>query len=218
MSGLLSVKDLPPLPRGPHALSREAVEQSQRERLLIGATEAFANKGYAATAVADIISAAGVSRATFYRLYSDKHDCFLQAAQLASNTVVSVIAGGLTELVESSDDATPLEKIDALLASYLQTISDYAPLARVFLVEVYAAGPEAVAQRRDALGNFALLVASIIGDPADPETKQLADVLVAAVSSIVTNAVGAGEGDSLPEMHAPLLAVASKILTAAGAA
>ena len=59
------------LPRGPHGLSRDQIVASQRARLLAGAIEAVAARGYVGTAVADIIARAGVSRRTFYELYED---------------------------------------------------------------------------------------------------------------------------------------------------
>jgi len=39
-------------------------------------------------------------------------------------------------------------------------------------------------------------------------------VLVGAVSSMVTNAVGVGEADDLPDLHAPLMRLATRILDA----
>ncbi|MCZ7630823.1 MAG: TetR/AcrR family transcriptional regulator [Microthrixaceae bacterium] len=45
----------------------------------MGATEAMAEHGYAATSVAHILGRAGVSRTTFYELFDDKADCFLAA-------------------------------------------------------------------------------------------------------------------------------------------
>jgi len=47
-------------------------KQGSRERLLAAAIEAFSASGYFAVSVEDISSAAGVSRMTFYRHFSDK--------------------------------------------------------------------------------------------------------------------------------------------------
>src|ERR687887_842834 len=70
-----------PLPRGPHGLPRDVVVKSQRSRMLGALVEVVAEKGYAATTVADIIGRAGVSRTTFYQQFKDKEDCFLVAHQ-----------------------------------------------------------------------------------------------------------------------------------------
>ena len=66
-------------PRGRHGLSREAVERSQRERLLDAAAQVTAARGYEATTVADILAEAGVGRETFYELFEDRRACVLAA-------------------------------------------------------------------------------------------------------------------------------------------
>lgn len=205
------------LPRGPHRLSREEVERSQRERLLLGAADAVAEKGYAATSVADILRRAGVSRTTFYQLFDDKLDCFLGACTMATDLVASVM---LDELATIDAEATPLERLDHLLGVYLRTLAAEPVLARVFLVEVYAAGPSAIQQRRRALEGFVdLLAATHDGEDGllgtAPEQRFAAEVLAGAVSSMVTNAVGSGHPETVPGLHAPLMEMAAAILRAA---
>ena len=205
------------LPRGPHRLTREEVERSQRARLLTGAAEAVAAKGYAATSVADIIVRAGVSRTTFYQLFDDKLDCFLASCRMASDVVLSVLADELAR-IEAEGVTTPTDKLDRLLRAYLQTLADFPALARVFLVEVYAAGTAAIRQRRDSLEQFVDIVAAAQHGPAgltagtEPDQRFAAEVLVGAVSSMVTNAVGVGETDRLPELHEPLMRLAGRML------
>jgi len=206
------------LPRGPHGLTREQVERSQRDRLLTGAAEAVAAKGYAATSVADIIERAGVSRTTFYQLFDDKLDCFLAACRMASDVVLAVLAEELVD-IESGGVTAPIDKLDRLLDAYLRTLADFPVLARVFLVEVYAAGTQAIRQRRDSLEQFVDLIAEAHrGRPGflggGEDQRFAAEVLVGAVSSMVTNAVGVGEADDLPDLHAPLMRLATRILDA----
>ena len=179
--------------------------------------EAVAAKGYAATSVADIIERAGVSRTTFYQLFDDKLDCFLAACRMASDVVVSVLADELAR-IEAEGVTTPVDKLDRLLGAYLQTLAEFPVLARVFLVEVYAAGTPAIQQRRDSLEQFVDLIAAarrgqpgLLGDAGQDE-RFAAEVLVGAVSSMVTNAVGVGETDDLPALHAPLMRLAARIL------
>ncbi len=204
------------LPRGPHRLTREEVERSQRDRLLTGAAEAVAAKGYAATSVADIIERAGVSRTTFYQLFDDKLDCFLAACRMASDVVLAVLADELAR-IEAEGVTAPTDTLDRLLGAYLQTLAEFPVLARVFLVEVYAAGTPAIQQRRDSLEQFVDLIVAHraqagLLDDAGQDERFAAEVLVGAVSSMVTNAVGVGESDDLPALHAPLMRIATRIL------
>lgn len=204
------------LPRGPHRLSREEVEQSQRQRLLIGAAEAVADKGYTATSVADIIDRAGVSRATFYRLFDDKLDCFLAASRLGSGIVMAVLAEEMDQITEEPG-LSALDKVDRLLAVYLQTLAENPGFARVYMVEVFAAGSEAIRQRRDTMDQFVALLTvpgEGVNEFLDVEAEQGFGVtlIVAAVSSLVTHAVGTGDVDELAALHAPVMSIAAKIL------
>ena len=203
------------LPRGPHKLSREEVEASQRQRLLAAATEAVAEKGYVATSVADVLRRAGVSRTTFYRMFKDKQDCFLAALQVNADTVAALMEAELEAARAESPD--PLVRLDRVLGTYLDLLHAAPALARVFLVDVYAAGPEAIEQRRRTLDRFVDIVAETYRGSRGPlgtapEQRMAAEVLVGAVSSMVTNAVGAGDVEALPAMRRPLMQLAERIL------
>ena len=197
-------------------MTRQEVERSQRDRLLWGAVESIAEQGYAATSVAEIIRRAGVSRTTFYQLFEDKLDCFLAAYRMASGVVAAVLAEELVR-IEADRDVAPIDQLDRLLDAYLRTLADNPVLSRVFLVEVYAAGPEAIAQRRASLDQFVDLVAATHRDASGllgsgPDQRFAAQVLVEAVSSMVTTATGAGDVASLPDLRAPLIELAARML------
>lgn len=203
------------LPRGPHKLSREAVAESQRQRLLQAMTEAVAEKNYANTAVADVLSRAGVSRATFYQQFTGKEDCFLAAYRANAELVAKVMETGLEDL-RNDHDAAPLEKLDRVLGLYLDSLAFAPALARVFLVEVYAAGPEAIKQRRDSLELFVDIVAEthagetgLLGTRRDQ--RFAAELIVGAVSSMVTNIVGVGDIENLPALRKPLMKLATQL-------
>jgi len=203
------------LPRGPHRLSRDEVVASQRERLLAAMTEAVAEKGYANTVVADVVARSGVSRATFYEQFRDKEDCFRAAYESHAELLATVMAVGLEQLRRS--DESPIEKLDRALGLYLAALANSPALARVFLVEVYAAGPELIEQRRRSLELFVDLVAAthegedgLLG--TGPDQRLVAEMIVGAVSSMVTNIVGAGDLDELPALHGKLMDLAGRLL------
>ena len=209
-----------PLPRGPHRLSREEVERSQRERLLTGAAEAVAEKGYAKMSVGDILDRAGVSRTTFYQLYRDKLDCFLAAYRMAYDVVATVMVEELARL-EEDHTATTVERLDRLLGAYLQTLAANPALARVFLVEVYAAGRPAIEQRRESQRHFVDLVEitigggqGLLGGGSNP--RFATEILVGGISSMVTNLIGVDETQRLPELREPLIGLARELMGPAG--
>lgn len=81
------------LPRGRHNLPRNVVKGHQRERLLTATAGALAETGCSGFTVAHAIERAGVSRATFYEHFEDKHDCVAAthawAFELLNRTIFS---------------------------------------------------------------------------------------------------------------------------------
>ena len=203
------------LPRGPHGLSREEVELSQRARLLQATTDAVAELGYVKTTVADILARAGVSRATFYRLFRDKEACFQAAYQANAELVAQAMHAALDGL-RTGDELDPLGRLDRVLTMYLAALRNAPALAQVFLIEVYAAGPAAIEQRRASLEGFVDIVAEthrgetgVLG--TEPGQRFAAQAFVGAVSSLVTNAVGVGETEQLLDLREPLMRLAAQI-------
>lgn len=203
------------LPRGPHGLSRDEVRRSQRTRLLQAATDEVAERGYVNTTVAHIIARAGVSRATFYALFADREACF-RAAYEANAALVAAVMEAELGRVRSSRGENPLDRLDRVLLAYLEALREAPTLARVFLVEVYAAGPEAIEQRRASLERFVDIVTETHrGETGILGTRKnqrfAAEAFVGAVSFMVTNAVAAAEFDQLVDLHKPLMRLAAQI-------
>jgi AcrR family transcriptional regulator len=191
------------------------VALSQRGRLLEATTAVVAEQGYVKTTVADILARAGVSRATFYELFADREECF-QAAYRANAELVADVMAAELDRVRESGERDPLAKLDRILGVYLHSLRDTPALARVFLVEVYAAGPAAIEQRRSSLERFVDIVAEthrgetgVLGTRATQ--RFAAQAFVGAVSSLVTNAVAVGDTADLPALRAPLLRLAAQI-------
>ncbi len=212
-----------PLPRGPHDLTRDQVEQSQRERLLIAMIDAVAEKGYARTSVADVVSRSGVSRATFYALFEDKAECFRAAYELAARQVAAVLAMGIQERFAGGPGkgkgTSPFQKLEWVLGSYLDILASQPAYAKALLVEVYAAGPQAVRQRQESLEAFVDIAVAVLHEHVGifghgPDQRTAVKVLLHGVSSMVTTAIGAGEGEHLADLKEPLGKVLAALLKA----
>jgi AcrR family transcriptional regulator len=187
------------LPRGRHGLSREQVEVDQRLRIFVGMAEAMWAKGYVGTPVADIIKRAGVSRETFYQLYPDKLAAFLAAFDLVGEVLLERLRASLDEPGE------PIERFERAVNTYLDTLASEPGYARLFLVEVHAAGPEAMARRTVIqLGIVDALVELL--DARSDADRFTCQMLVAAVSALVTGPLVAGDVDALRRLAPPILA------------
>jgi AcrR family transcriptional regulator len=138
------------LPRGRHGLPREAVTESQRKRIHQAMIEVVSERGYPETRVVDVIGLAGVSRKTFYELFSSKEDCFLAAYDV----LLGNILGDTSEGFESRPGAPWAERVREGLRALLEHLAAHPDEARFAIVEVLAAGPKALARRDAALRQF----------------------------------------------------------------
>ena len=117
------------LPRGSGSLPADVVEASHRARLMNAMAYVVAAKGYAATSVADLTAHAGISRTTFYQVYTDKEDCFLYCFDQCSRAHLAAV------LRAAAEPTVLPQKVWALLAAHL-AIADTNPwFARTFIAE-----------------------------------------------------------------------------------
>jgi len=190
-----------PLPRGPHNLTRDDVLSSQRERMIEAMADAVADKGYAATTVGDVVSGACVSRKTFYEHFRDKEECFLGAFDRAVE--------GLLGAIVAAEPDTPgwLPRMRARVRAYLATLAQNPAFARTFLIEVFAAGPDALERRAAVHERFAQLLEDLYEEmrgefpdlPAVREPIWIA--AVGAVNEVVSQHISEGHTDRLPELE-----------------
>lgn len=197
------------LPRGPHDLTREQVEASQRRRLIAAMTSAVGELGFVRTSVAEVLQRAGVSRTTFYVFFKDKEDCFIAAFDAAVEEIGAAMMASLLESDDLEENTDLLQKVDILLGIYLHVLSTYPEAAKTFLVEIYAVGQVAVARRRDSMDKFlSLVIGSLFeGFELTEERTQVIQALVHAMSSMVTLAVGSGNHEEIPQLREPLMAL-----------
>jgi AcrR family transcriptional regulator len=200
------VEEVTQLPRGRHRLTREEVLASQRGRMLEAMAHAVLEKGYVRATVADVLSRARVSRETFYEHFADKEDCFLAAYELAIEALGETIAAAIP-----TRRATPLTRLRRALAAYLDALAQEGAIARVFLVDVYAAGPRALARRREVMDRFVATMSELL-DARTSDERFAVEALVGAISSLVTVRVAAGEYEQLPELLGPILEIAPRFL------
>jgi AcrR family transcriptional regulator len=141
------------LPRGRHAAARDIVLASQRGRLLEAIAGCVAERGYAATTVAQVIARAGVSRKTFYEHFPDKQACFLAAWEAGTEILLDQLAA---VAAEAHDWRTRLR---GGTEAFLDVLAAEPEFARSFMVEVLGAGEQALARRAAIHERFAALLA-----------------------------------------------------------
>ena len=192
------------LASGRHHLTRDEVAADQRRRLFKALAAVMVEKGYTNTTVEDLIKHAQVSRATFYQHFDSKQDCFMSGYARSQRLIIEFI-------MAVPEAGTTLQRFGVMLSKYLGYMAHDPATARLFLVEVYAAGPEAMQRRLELQQEFVVGVANIfkIHTQADRFACQ---ALVAAISTLVTNALIAGDADAVRALDKPILEFAERVL------
>jgi AcrR family transcriptional regulator len=201
-------RDIPRrLPRGTHGLDRDVVEASQRTRLLEAIGRAVAERGYAGATIDDVVRRAGVSKKTFYDHFADKEDCFLAAYEAASEELLARVA----EAHSAHDDW--LDRTRAGIVAYLRWLAADPALARVYLVEVAAAGPRALERRERLRDRYAELIRERRGSDLPFE---IFHAVVAAVDDLVVRHIREHGAEKLPELEPTLVHLQVALLDGKG--
>jgi AcrR family transcriptional regulator len=136
-------------PVGRTRLSREALAELQRDRILVTATEVFAKRGFQASTVDNIVAAAKIGVGSFYAHFEGKNDCLLAVCERISIEV----HGRLAAAVAADDDWA--ERALAGLRALLDFAAAQPLAARVILIEAQTGGPEALARYGEVLEEVA---------------------------------------------------------------
>ena len=178
------------LPRGRHDLTREQVEDDQRLRILVGIAEAMADQGYVNTPVAEILRRSGVSRETFYRLFTDKLDGFLAAFDLVSEFLLAELAGAV------AGPGEPFDRVERAITAYLATIASHRAYARLFLVEASAVGAVAIDRRQVVQQRIVDQLVDVLDVGSEP-ARFSCQVVVSSVSALIVAPLVADDPDAI---------------------
>lgn len=166
--------------------------RERRATLLLAAREVFAERGYHAASVSDIIERAGVARGTFYNHFESKRDVF--AAVLAA--LMDEISG----VVQRIEVTRPIhEQIDDNLRRVTGALAQAGDAVRILFTDALSVdkdGEEALAEFYGlALARIerALRRGQSIGVVREGDEKQRARCLLGMVKEPVIQARLAGE-------------------------
>lgn len=189
--------------------------ESQRARVLDAIGMVVAERGYAQATVADVVRAAGVSRSTFYEQFASKEACFLEAYRAAVDRLVD----GVASAVRTAEGAGWRVQLRAGIRAYLEALAARPDLARMSLLEVHHAGPEALDEREAARRRFAGRYAASYeqaraDDPmiATPHPDMLL-VLAAGTEELCASRLRTAGPDALPDLEDVFCASAEALLT-----
>ncbi|WP_303395022.1 TetR/AcrR family transcriptional regulator [Micromonospora sp. NBS 11-29] len=192
--------------RGPRRVPAEEVAATQRDRLFDGLVREVASRGYDNARVSDICHAAGVTRPAFYALFSGKQDAFLAAYRHGIAVVSELMEGAYREAGPAWPDAAR-----AALRTLLDVLASVPAFARMALVEVDAAGPDARRERDALLLSFRRFFADADPGPAAAagvDRDALVSTVVGGLHATIRARVAQGRAEELPALL-PLLTYAA---------
>jgi AcrR family transcriptional regulator len=175
--------------------------RAARERLLEAMLKVSGERGYEHISVQDVIERAGASRATFYKNFDDKEDCFAQAYQGGAEWLYRRLIG------IAKRQPTWREGLRAGLAELLEFCANQPALARALLVEPHAAGGAALAEHDRLMER---LSRAIDGARREMPSRQApppvtATFMVGAIETLVRAKLMSDEPETAPEMLPGLL-------------
>ncbi|OEV04883.1 TetR/AcrR family transcriptional regulator [Streptomyces nanshensis] len=116
--------------------SFEGVSPDAARRLLLGAVDAFAERGFHATTTRDIASRAGMSPAALYIHYKTKEELLFQISRVGHERSVAVLA-------EAADgDGSDAERLARAVRLFVRWHAEHHTTARVVQYELAALGAE----------------------------------------------------------------------------
>jgi AcrR family transcriptional regulator len=175
------------------------LEHEHRTRLLEGMAHAVADKGYAATTIADIVREAGVSRRTFYEHFAGKAECLVALFEAASHNALKVLRGAI-------DPAHPWQtQVEHALAAYLHGLAANPVLLRTLYVEILGLGLEGLAARRRVNQEIAAFMLGVVNGRrrGPPLSAQMAMAVVGGINELVLECVEQDRIDHLAELVGP---------------
>jgi AcrR family transcriptional regulator len=193
--------------RGANGLSRSEVLKNQRTRLYEATVELTATVGYRAMTIKAVCALAGVSRRTFYDLFtaagqrSPKEACFLDAYDF----VVGRAAGRINLAYRGERD--PERRLCRAFEQFAREVLNEPATARVALVEVLGAGPVALARMQRTRLTFEQMIGASLAQGPDGVILPplLVKGIVCGIERITRQLLLAGEVEKLPALADRLL-------------
>lgn len=182
------MSEVAPTPPSRPPVTAEARAAGNRSRILAGLASALAEKGYAATTIADIAASARVSRTTVYEQFAEKD---LALVGLYSDLADRILDRLAAEIVAQDGGRDWRDRVDGLVGIYLDAMAEASAGERLSLLEIASAGPRARVVRREVLDRYsaALSWVSEVFAQSDASARTLGPTLSLAIVGAINELV-----------------------------
>jgi AcrR family transcriptional regulator len=174
--------------------------RSQQQRILEAMAKSVAEKSISATTIADIVGCASISRATFYKHFTNKRECFYATA----DAFLEELQGAAVVAYAHSD--SPIDSVRDVIAAVLELLAAKPDYAKLLLLEAPIVDPEIVRRyRKFAMGALEKQLAAEDGArqaEADPE------IAFGRAKVLIADYLAAGQVEDLPSLLPELVYIA----------
>jgi AcrR family transcriptional regulator len=182
--------------------------------ILLAAADAFAELGFSATRVEDILEGAGVARRTFYKYFGSKEEVLTAIYALATDEITRAIQNAAL----SAESADPIDALRLGLDAYLDYHADNARLVRVLVQQaIRYESPLAEHRRRFREDLIRLMASAVRASTGEVHDPMLYGALLSAVEGISLELLADEPGSSeVKRAKAALHLILERTLSAQG--
>lgn len=180
----------------PAAPALRLVSSPKRQRILEGMLEVVGSNGYDAASVRMVLDSTGLYRQAFYDEFADKEGCFLEALKFGAAKLEAIAVEAAT-----GEDGWRAQ-LRAGIGAVLDALEEDPATGRALIVEVHAAGPEALAIRAEAMKRLTEFVDSArrVAEGAEAPPPIAAEGIVAGMHAVVHAKLAAGEDSGFRQL------------------
>ena len=167
-------------------LRKDARLERRRRRIANAALALFANRGYNAASVEEIVAQARMSKSAFYEFFTSKEHCFREVLAAEGGTLIH------DTLAAAATGRNHHERLRLGITTFVRSCFEQASVARLLIVESVGLSEDVDRVRQELQGRFAGAVAEEVRharphDPfyADKDPQVFGRAVVGAVNDSV---------------------------------
>jgi len=180
----------------PRAPKLKLVGSSKRQRILEGMLEVVGTSGYEVASVRMVLGRTGLYRQAFYDEFPDKEACYLEAFGFGVARLEEIVASA------AAPEQSWQGRLRAGLGALLDALDADPAMGRALVVEVHAAGPEALQSRSEAMKRITDFIDSARHESDGQESPPpiAAEGIVAGMHAVVHAKLAAGDEQGFREL------------------
>jgi AcrR family transcriptional regulator len=156
---------------------KDSVKRAQRQRILRAAGVLVAEHGYPAVNVNEIIKEAHVGYKTFYEIFANKEEVFLELFE----SVIGTLGERIDAALAAEPGASWPQQVTLALHAFFEVLLEDPLIARATIFEAPSVGPVIIERYQQALKELVPLLKLGRQDLEDERPETLEDTLTAGV-------------------------------------